>query len=55
MKVLVVDDDPVGLLLAATVVETLGHVVETASSGLDGLSRIERKPFPTGTASAMTQ
>ena len=45
MKVLVVDDDPVGLMLAATVVETLGHVVETATSGLAAWELLERTHY----------
>ena len=45
MKVLVVDDDPVSLLLAATVVETLGHVVETATSGLDAWELLQRTHY----------
>ena len=45
MKVLVVDDDPVGLMLAATVVETLGHVVETATSGLAAWELLEQTHY----------
>lgn len=33
MRVLVVDDDPVGLTLARSVVESLGHLVHVASDG----------------------
>ena len=45
MKVLVVDDDPVSLMLAATVVETLGHDVTTASSGLAAWEQLERAHY----------
>ena len=45
MKVLVVDDDPVGLMLAATVVETLGQVVETATSGLAAWELLEQTHY----------
>lgn len=36
MKVLVVDDDPVGRMLAQTVVESMGHEVLTADDGEQG-------------------
>jgi two-component system chemotaxis response regulator CheY len=45
MKVLVVDDDPVSLVLAATVVETLGHVVDTASTGLAAWAMLEQAHY----------
>jgi diguanylate cyclase (GGDEF)-like protein len=45
MKVLVVDDDPVSLMLAATVVETLGHDVSTASSGVAAWEALERAHY----------
>ena len=45
MKVLVVDDDPVSLVLAATVVETLGHAVDTAGTGLAAWALLERTHF----------
>ncbi len=45
MKVLVVDDDPVSLVLAATVVETLGHVVDTAGTGLAAWELLERTHY----------
>lgn len=45
MKVLVVDDDPVSLMLAATVVETLGHDVTTASSGGAAWDLLERAHY----------
>ena len=45
MKVLVVDDDPVSLMLAATVVETLGHDVTTASSGPAAWELLERAHY----------
>jgi two-component system chemotaxis response regulator CheY len=39
--VLVVDDDAVGLTLAATVVQTLGHAVDTAASGPEAWQLLE--------------
>ncbi len=45
MKVLVVDDDPVSLVLAATVVETLGHVVDTAPTGLAAWELLEQSHY----------
>ncbi len=45
MKVLVVDDDPVSLMLAATVVETLGHDVSTATSGIAAWELLEGTHF----------
>jgi len=45
MKVLVVDDDPVGLVLATTVVETLGHEVSTAQDGHTAWALLEREHF----------
>lgn len=45
MKVLVVDDDPVSLVLAATVVETLGHSVDTAATGLAAWELLERRHY----------
>ena len=45
MKVLVVDDDPVRLMLAATVVETLGHDVSTATSGVAAWEMLERTHY----------
>ncbi len=45
MKVLVVDDDPVGLTLARTVVEALGHVVQAATDGEQAWSLLEQEHF----------
>lgn len=45
MKVLVVDDDPVSLLVAATSVETLGHAVDTATIGLAAWERLEQEHY----------
>ena len=45
MKVLVVDDDPVSLVLAATVVETLGHAVDTAPTGLAAWELLEQTHY----------
>ncbi len=45
MKVLVVDDDPVGLVLATTVVETLGHDVATATDGRTAWALLEHEHF----------
>ena len=45
MKVLVVDDDPVGRVLAATVVEHLGHEVHTAGDGEAAWRLLELEHF----------
>lgn len=43
MRVLVVDDDPVALTLATTVVRALGHAVLTASSGEQAWALLEHE------------
>jgi signal transduction histidine kinase/FixJ family two-component response regulator len=45
LKVLVVDDDTVNLLVAETLLQQMGHVVETCRSGTAALDRLDRKRF----------
>jgi signal transduction histidine kinase/DNA-binding NarL/FixJ family response regulator len=45
LKVLVVDDDTVNLLVAETLLQQMGHVVETCQSGTAALDTLDRKRF----------
>ncbi len=45
LRVLVVDDDKVNLLVAQTLLEQMGHIVETRRSGADGLGALDTQTF----------
>jgi CheY-like chemotaxis protein len=45
LRVLVVDDDKVNLLVAQTLLEQMGHIVEMRRSGADGLDALGAQTF----------
>jgi signal transduction histidine kinase/DNA-binding NarL/FixJ family response regulator len=45
LRVLVVDDDKVNLLVAQTLLEQMGHIVEMRRSGADGLGALDAQTF----------
>jgi CheY-like chemotaxis protein len=44
-RVLLVDDNPINLLVAREMLSSLGVAVETAVDGAEALARLEREPF----------
>ena len=45
LKILLVDDEPLMRLSMVDALETVGHDVEAAASGTEGIDAIRKRPF----------